>query len=268
MTASDSKSSSTISVDRKERLKTLADGYTTTKRKFEIFTLSSFSLCLIICSYQLTDVLSKHDWPIFFASIIVGLLITDLISGLVHWAFDTWGSLDTPLIGTNFIRSFREHHLDPAAMTRHDFIEVSSDSCILPLPLLAILALINPHPTTIFFKLVLSTTITTCFFVTFINQCHKWAHLRNNHPILRWMQQNRLILNPQEHNVHHTRPYDDYYCTFNGWMNPPLSAINFWRFLEDTITKWTGAIPRKDDVNWTASARATAVATEKTKKTE
>ena len=188
-----------------------------------------------------------QGWLIALAALAAWLAV-DLLSGLVHWAFDTWGSVHTPLVGARYIRPFREHHWDPRAMTRHDFVETNGSSCVAALPLLMVAAWLPVdgrgeacgHALLIFIALGVVVT----------NQCHKWAHLpleRVPYPV-RLAQRLRLILRPEDHIRHHVRPFDSHYCTAAGWLNQPLHAIGFFRALERAIAALTRSSAREDDL--------------------
>src|SRR5688572_29191414 len=154
-----------------------------------------------------------------------GWLAADLLSGLVHWGFDTWGSIHTPMIGSRFIRPFRAHHFDPLAMTQHDFVEIAGSSCLAALPVLGLACWLPLHGAGAL--LLQGILLFTALGVLLTNQCHKWAHLSPEAlpaPV-RMAQRLRLILRRADHLRHHVRPFDSHYCTASGWLNRPLHAI-------------------------------------------
>jgi len=208
----------------------------------------------------------------FLVANVAAMLFADFAGGLVHWSCDTWGTLNSPLVGNSFIRSFREHHVDPYAITRHDWFEANGDSCMVTIPVIAYVATQTglpyvPDETVALYKFLCVWLTFVAFWVMMTNQIHKWAHqLESQCPTwVKYLQKSRLILSRPHHNVHHTDPFDAYYCITNGWTNSFLMKIGFWRRAEWVVSKITGLKPREDDFTWTLQFLAGEVEKAETK---
>ncbi|XP_046989996.1 plasmanylethanolamine desaturase isoform X1 [Schistocerca americana] len=185
---------------------------------------------------------------------LCGIVTADLGSGLVHWGADTWGSVELPIIGKNFLRPFREHHIDPTSITRHDFIETNGDNFMLTIPFLAFMTW---EFITLTEEEVQKKFSWCCYlfllaiFVAMTNQIHKWSHTYFGLP--RWvvlLQEYHIILPRRHHRIHHVAPHETYFCITTGWLNWPLEKIRFWQMLECVIEFLTGCKPRADDFKW------------------
>ena len=163
----------------------------------------------------------------------------DLVSGFVHWAADTYGSEDTPVVGQSLIKPFRLHHLYPRDICVHNLVTTVGNTCILAVPVLALclyVLWITEHGLLAF--IILCTTLMAAATVA-TNLFHKWAHQESNSKGVRLLQRMRLVLDPEHHQLHHSRPFDKHYCITNGWLNPLLNKIGFFRKLEATL-RWIG----------------------------
>jgi hypothetical protein len=163
----------------------------------------------------------------------VGVLGGDLLSGLIHWFADTYFSEDTPIIGKSLVKPFRLHHIYPRDICTHDVVEISGNSCILAVPVLSVclyLLWLLPDSGWLAFKVVCLAAVAVTTVAT--NQFHKWAHQEKPSGLARWLQRSRLVLEPSHHQMHHTAPFNLHYCITNGWLNPLLNKLKFFRRLE------------------------------------
>ena len=176
-----------------------------------------------------------------------GWVLSDLVSGTVHWAGDTWGNAEFPVLGPKLIRPFREHHYDPKSITQHDFFDVNGTNCLLCIPqLIACLALGPASAGTA--RLFAITVLWSLGFWTFItNQAHKWAHQDDNPAWVRALQRLWILLPPAEHAKHHQLPFSKYYCITTGWLNPVLTRLDVFGRLERGIHAATGWVPRQEE---------------------
>jgi len=226
-----------------------------------MFEITWFVIAAILLPFVLRNIFahaSVLQWGAIFLGGILGIIFSDFTSGVVHWAADTWGSLEVPLVGPTFIRSFREHHLSPTAMCDHDIIEANGDTVMIILPVLAFLGYKNMlanssdgiHTSSrdlLFSSFWLMLSVGTAL----TNQFHKWAHMNKPPRVVEFLQSWWIILPKRIHNPHHRPPFDVNYCITTGWLNPFLTTIRFWRGAEAVISFFTGWIPREDDYKWT-----------------
>ncbi|MBP7134162.1 fatty acid desaturase family protein [Patescibacteria group bacterium] len=226
----------------------LAKGYSRRKQTVDVVAIILFFAAELWLLWKLIPSIQVHPFA-SIAGIITGYIGADFISGVVHWLGDTWGSAKTPLVGRAFIRPFREHHVDEKAITRHDFIETNgTNSLVTLIILIPTLFLLPPTLGTIWTVLGVGF-FSLCLSLFGTNQFHKWAHAGDKTPsFVRSLQKMHLILDPDHHRIHHTNPFDRYYCITVGWMNPILSRIRFFRILERIIHTITGAQPRGEDL--------------------
>jgi hypothetical protein len=188
-----------------------------------------------------------------------GALLADFASGLVHWSADTWGHQDWPIVGPTLIRSFREHHLDPDAITHHDFVEANGATALVLLPpMFAVHVLLPIHAaawTRLHFQAAV-LCVSVFLFVFMTNQIHKWAHLEHPPLAVRPLQRLRLILSAEHHHGHHFGPHTARYCITTGWLNPVLDRAGFFRLSERAVQAITGLQAREDDLRLIGMAAA------------
>jgi ubiquitin-conjugating enzyme E2 variant len=180
-----------------------------------------------------------------------GALVADFVSGLVHWAADTWGNQHWPIVGPTLIRSFREHHVDQTAITRHDFVEANGATALVLLPFVVAVHLFLPGSPAAWIarhELVTVFALSLSFCVLMTNQVHKWAHAERPPVIVRLLQRAGVLLTAAHHQRHHAGDHLSHYCITTGWLNPVMDRSGFFRMSEAAIQRVSPLRPREDDL--------------------
>jgi ubiquitin-conjugating enzyme E2 variant len=163
----------------------------------------------------------------------------------VHWGADTWGRDDLPVIGRRLLVPFRVHHVNPDDLVLRRFLDANGDVALIYIP--ALLGFLAVPIETTWGGPVSLFGLAFCGVGMMTNQIHQWAHMPSPPRLIRVLQCCGVMLSPEAHATHHTRPYDAHYAIATGWCNAPLQAIGFFRGLEVVITRVTGLQPRADD---------------------
>lgn len=161
----------------------------------------------------------------------IGVVVADAVAGLAHWFADRFFAPTTPGIGPWLIAPFREHHVDPGSIGRHDFFEVSGSNALTCIPLAAALFLL-PGAEGFGSALLGLAAIASVAALFATNQFHGWAHAASPPRFARLLQRAGLVLTPEAHARHHRGEHDRAYCVTSGWLNPLLDRVHFFERLE------------------------------------
>lgn len=178
-------------------------------------------------------------WPLLIPALLAGVAAADLASGLVHWFCDTFFRPETPGLGPLLIAPFREHHVDPLAITRHGPLEVTGNNALLGTVLLA-----TALPVAERFGQSLGASLFVAFWTAGVaagvatNQIHRWAHLPRPPRVVAWLQRAGVLLPPEAHALHHGELHRGAYCVTSGWCNPLLDRSGILPALEALVARW------------------------------
>jgi palmitoyl-[glycerolipid] 3-(E)-desaturase len=151
--------------------------------------------------------------------VVFSLIVTDLISGLLHVVLDNPRSLQlAPIRG--LAEGFQRHHENPARiyeMPLYQHLYVMH----LPLTLLfvATLPFGNAGMHVVFLSMVVALHL--------MQMAHLWAHLPPERVpgVVRFLQRTRVLLSKPQHDLHHREPYDKDFCIMTGICNRPLNLV-------------------------------------------
>ena len=192
-------------------------------KAFDVASVSALVVLLALAAARLLHALGDGgSWWVLAPAALAAVLAADLVSGLVHWICDRFFAEDTPVIGRMLIHPFREHHVDPLAITRHGLFELCGNNALaVLLPVGGIVLAGAPRPSA-------SSIAAHAFVIAFAlavfatNQMHKWAHTERRSAAVRFLQRTGLILSPAVHDRHHRGDFSNGYCVTTGWLNPLL----------------------------------------------
>jgi ubiquitin-conjugating enzyme E2 variant len=167
-------------------------------------------------------------------------LLADFVSGLVHWAEDTYGTVDTPVIGRWIVEPNILHHQDGASFLAKSWLGSSWDLLLAAAALVAVAWWAGRLDWQVWLFAMLGANA---------NQIHKWNHAgRSQVPApIRSLQGLRILQTAADHAHHHRGDKNSAYCVITPYVNPILDRLGFWRGLERLVVR-RGWAPRRLDL--------------------
>jgi len=213
---------------------------------------------VLFCAFTLAVrfPISGSSLPVLLAAVLAGYVLADFLSGVVHWAMDTW--FDERTLG-RAIAIAREHHTHPHHIHGYGFLDYASlgstPSVLFIGPVALATALCPPSAMTC---ALMTIWLVNALCLLFGTSFHNLAHRPARSAVMRLAQRLHLVCPPAHHWVHH-RNQTIHYCVVNGWANYLCDGLGVWRGLERVIGAVTGWVPRADDLEWQRHYHETGV---------
>lgn len=224
------------------QVKALGQMYNLPIKIFEITSVVVYVVLLFISLWKIRT-LPLESPLIFLLGFVGGWIVADFTTGLLHWFFDTWGRLSWPIFGKLFVRDFLIHHISPRDITKHGWLETNGSNIFVAALILAGGLYFNASLGLLGFLIFLT------FWGAPSNQFHKWAHQSDSElpKFATFLQKIGVIISKDAHAKHHSGEFTYHYCITNGFMNPILDKIGFFRVLEKVISTITRVKPRDNE---------------------
>lgn len=163
-------------------------------------------------------------------------LLVDFVSGVVHWAEDSYGGETTPVIGRWIVGPNVLHHRSGSAFIDKSWIASSWDLAAVGVAILVAAGFAGVLTWHVGLFALLGANA---------NQIHKWNHMRRSRVpfAIRLLQRLHLLQSPRHHAQHHRGTKDSHYCVITEVLNPVLDRVGFWRMLEKLLEPVLG-LPR------------------------
>ncbi|XP_075504341.1 fatty acid desaturase 4-like 2, chloroplastic [Primulina tabacum] len=174
-------------------------------------------------------------------AVVVGYVLADFLTGIVHWAIDNYGDPKHPVSGPQ-IEAIQCHHQQPWILAKR---HVATNIYIQ-----GVVATLLFSPVNMFCEdlnlLAFTSVFACCGF--FSQQFHAWAHTprRKLPPVVVVLQDSGIILGPSHHAGHHQPPFDRRYCIVSGFCDWFLDKSNFFVGIEVVLFHMLGVEP----VSW------------------
>jgi hypothetical protein len=164
------------------------------------------------------------------------LLAVDLISGVLHWAEDTWTAPGRSALLDRFIvRDNIEHHRRPGTIRAGHYWDTNRVCIVLAAVAGAALVACRVHAWQAYAIVALASQS---------NQVHLWAHCSTPPQFVAWLQSIGVLQSRAMHARHHTNPYSSNFCTMTNYLNPFLDGVGFWRALERALVACGATVQR------------------------